>query len=106
MLAVRRFLVQIGKPGKNINSEIQELVVGGLSPKVQQALDLLRVVGNNAVHPGEINFEDNVDVAWQMFKILNVIADDLISKPNEIDRLYNELLPPKAREHIQKRDSK
>ena len=54
-LALQKLLKQVGKSGKNINGDIKELVAEGLSPKIQQALDLLRVVGNNAVHPGQIN---------------------------------------------------
>ena len=51
-LALQMLLKQVGKSGKKINDDIGELVSEGLSPKIQQALDLLRVIGNNAVHPG------------------------------------------------------
>ena len=105
-LALQMLMMQIGKDGKNLNANIKELVADGLSAKIQQALDLLRVIGNNAVHPGEISLDDNEDVALRMFRILNVIADELITKPKEIDQLYNELIPPETREHIQTRDKK
>src|SRR5690606_33888375 len=62
-LALQKLLEQVGKSGKNINNDIKALVSEGLSPKIQQALDLLRVIGNNAVHPGQINLDDNADVA-------------------------------------------
>lgn len=105
-LALQMLLKQIGKSGKNINSDIKDLVAEGLSPKIQQALDLLRVVGNNAVHPGQINLDDNAEVAEKLFSILNFIADELITKPKELEILYADLIPPDTQEHIKIRDKK
>jgi len=103
-LALQMLLKQIGKEGKNINNDIKELVSEGLSPKIQQALDLLRVVGNNAVHPGQINLDDNKDVALKLFHILNFTADELITKPKELGALYNDVVPENTIEHINQRD--
>ena len=105
-LALQKLLMQIGKEGKNINNDIKELVERGLSPKIQKALDLLRVVGNNAVHPGQINLDDNSEIALKLFKILNIIAAELITKPKEIDSLYNDVIPDETKEHIDKRNGR
>ena len=99
-------LKQIGKKGKNINNDIKELVENGLSSKIQKALDLLRVVGNNAVHPGQINLDDNSDVALKLFKILNIITDEMITKPKEIDTLYDDVVPEETKGHIDERDGR
>lgn len=104
-LALQKLLEQLGETG-NINNCIGNLVKKGLSPKIQQALDFLRVVGNNAVHPGEINLDDNIDIAISLFKIINIIAQDMISHPKEIANLYDTLMPNGAKEAIVKRDSK
>ncbi|SJK83775.1 DUF4145 domain-containing protein [Halomonas elongata] len=103
-LALQKLLEQVGKSGKNINSDIKVLVSEGLSPKLQQALDLLRVVGNNAVHPGQIDLDDNADVAKKLFGILNFIAEELITKPKELEQLYGDLIPPETQGHINQRD--
>lgn len=103
-LALQKLLKQVGKSGKNINNDIKDLVAEGLSPKIQQALDLLRVIGNNAVHPGQINLDDNAEVAEKLFSILNFIADELITKPKELEILYANLIPPDTQEHIKQRD--
>ena len=103
-LALQKLMVQIGRPGKNINDDIKKLVADGLSTKIQQALDLLRVVGNNAVHPGQIDLDDDKEVALKMFQILNLIADELITKPKEIEELYNSVVPEETKNHIQERD--
>lgn len=103
-LALQKLLEQVGKSGKNINSDIKELVAEGLSPKIQQALDLLRVIGNNAVHPGQINLDDNTDIAQKLFGILNFIAEELLTKPKELEQLYADLIPAETQEHIKQRD--
>lgn len=103
-LALQMLLKQVGKSGKKINDDIGELVSEGLSPKIQQALDLLRVIGNNAVHPGQINLDDNAEVAEKLFSILNFIADELITKPKELEVLYADLIPLETQEHIKQRD--
>ena len=105
-LALQKLLVQLGKDGKNINNNIKELVAEGLSPKIQHALDLLRVVGNNAVHPGQINLDDNKEIAFKMFHILNFIADEMITKPKELELLYDNVIPEDTKEHIKERDGK
>ena len=45
----------LGQSGNNINEDIKALVESGLDPRVQKALDAVRVVGNNAVHPGQMD---------------------------------------------------
>ncbi|EGQ8244515.1 DUF4145 domain-containing protein [Vibrio parahaemolyticus] len=105
-LALQMLLKQVGKSGKNINDDIKGLVSDGLSPKIQQALDILRVVGNNAVHPGAIDFQDSTDVALKLFQILNYIAEELITKPKELESLYNDIIPDETKRHIEQRDRK
>ena len=105
-LALQLLLKQLGKSGKNINNDIKELVAEGLSSKIQKALDLLRVVGNNAVHPGQIDLEDGSDIARKLFYILNFIANEMISKPKELDLLYSDVVPEDTQQHIKDRDGK
>jgi hypothetical protein len=105
-LALQLLLKQLGKSGKNINNDIKELVSEGLSPKIQQALDLLRVVGNNAVHPGQIDLEDGRDIALKLFHILNFIANEMITKPKELNLLYDDIVPEETKKHINERDGK
>ena len=103
-LALQKLLKQIGKDGKNINDDIKELVSEGLSPKIQKSLDLLRVVGNNAVHPGHISFDDDSDIALKLFKVLNIIADEMITRPKEVEDLYDDIIPEDTKKHIENRD--
>lgn len=102
-LAVQKLLPVLGEKGKNINDDIGALVAKGLPVQVQQALDFCRVIGNNAVHPGEIDVNDTPEVAHNLFGMLNFIVEDRISRPKHIQSLY-EKLPEAARQAISKRD--
>lgn len=105
-LALQLLLKQVGKSGKNINDDIKELVAEGLNQRIQQALDLVRVVGNNAVHPGKIDLNDGKDIAVKLFQILNFIADEMITKPKALEALYANVIPDQTKIHIDQRDSK
>ena len=61
----------------------------GINERIQQALDIVRVTGNNAVHPGQIDFNESIDVQ-SLFNLINLIADDLITQPKKIDEMYNQ----------------
>jgi len=52
-------MVDLGESGKDINADIGNLVKKGLSPLVQKALDTVRVVGNECVHPGTMDLKDD-----------------------------------------------
>lgn len=103
-LALQMVMAQIGEEGENINADIKSLVAKGLSPKIQKALDLVRAAGNNAVHPGQISFDDDRGVALTMFRLVNLIAEEMITWPREIDELYDDVIPEQTKKHIEKRD--
>ena len=102
-LAIEMLLKDLGEAG-TINEGIKNLVKKGLDEKIQKALDIVRVTGNNAVHPGKIDFNDSTDVQT-LFGLINLIADALITQPKQIAEMYNQL-PETAREGIKKRDGK
>jgi len=62
-LAVQKLCKQLGESGKDINNDIQSLVTKGMDPHLQQAFDAVRVIGNEAVHPGELDLRDDRDTA-------------------------------------------
>ncbi|WP_110188787.1 DUF4145 domain-containing protein [Pokkaliibacter plantistimulans] len=103
-LGIQKLCVHLGGAGKNINDDIRLLVQNGLPVQVQQALDAVRVIGNNAVHPGQIE-TDNPEMAGSLFVLVNLVTDYMISKPNEVSEIYG-ALPKGAIEAIEKRDAK
>ena len=103
-LAIQNLAVDLGGNGKNLNDDIGALVAKGLDKRVQQALDVVRVVGNNAVHPGELDISDDTATAQKLFELVNLIADIMISQPKHIGALFN-ALPEGARTAVDRRDN-
>lgn len=105
-LAIQKLCKHLGGAGENINSDIANLVKNGLPVKLQQALDSVRVIGNNAVHPGQIDLKDDVDIANKLFAFINIICDNQITQPKQISEFYEENIPGNQKEAILKRDGK
>jgi len=103
-LAIQKLCAHLGEKGKDINIDIASLVSKGLPERIQKALDTVRVVGNEAVHPGVLDLNDNKKIAFALFKLVNIIAEKMISEDKEIDNLYA-ILPEEKRQQIKKRDA-
>lgn len=104
-LCVQKLCIHLGEKGKNIDDDIASMVSKGLNPLVQKSLDIVRVIGNEAVHPGVIDLNDDRDTASQLLILINSIADQMISHPKKVEELYGKL-PEKKREAIEKRNNK
>ena len=63
----------------------------------------MRVIGNEAVHPGQLDLRDQPATATQLCSLLNVIADAMITQPKVIESLYAGL-PETKLQQIEKRD--
>ena len=53
----------LGEKGEKLDDDIANLVKRGLNPTVQKSLDIVRVIGNEAVHPGVLDLKDDRDTA-------------------------------------------
>jgi hypothetical protein len=102
-LAIQKLCKHLGQPGQNINTDIKALVAAGLPPKVQEALDTVRVIGNEAVHPGSIDLKDDLTTVNMLFKLVNFIAHKMLTEPREIDEIYD-FLPEDKKGAIKIRD--
>ena len=103
-LAIDRLCNELGETDRDINKNIGALVKKGLPQSVQQALDVVRVVGNKAVHPGQISFDvDDKGTATMLMRLINIIVERMISEPNEINSLYQGL-PESVKTAIENRD--
>jgi hypothetical protein len=105
-LSIQKLCKQLGESGKNINDDIASLVKKGLPAQIQKALDIVRVVGNESVHPGQIDLNDNQEIANKLFDLINIIAQVMITQPKEISALYENIIPDDRKEAIEKRDNK
>ena len=103
-LAIDRLCNELGENDRDINKNIGALVKKGLPQSVQQALDVVRVVGNKAVHPGQIAFDvDDKGTATMLMRLINIIVERMITEPNEINSLYQGL-PESVKTAIENRD--
>lgn len=102
-LIIQKLCKHFGEPGKDINTDIGSLVQKGLPKQLQEALDVVRVVGNEAVHPGEVNLDDNPEIVSALFRLVNLIVEKMISEPKQYSDLYQSL-PTKKLNGIAQRD--
>lgn len=103
-LGVQLLCKELGEKGENINDDIKKLVAKGLPELVQQSLDIVRLTGNDAVHPGQIDTDDS-DIVLQLFNLTNVIVGYMIALPNKVSGIYGSL-PANSIQTIEKRDKK
>lgn len=104
-LAIQKLCIHLGGKGENLNTDIGKLVANGLPEKLQKALDSVRVIGNNAVHPGQIDLSDDIETAQKLFVFINIICENQITQQKLIDTFY-ESIPENLKEAINRRDGK
>ena len=103
-LCIQKLMPIFGEKGRDLNDDIGALVKKGLEVDIQRALDIVRVTGNEAVHPGTIDLKDDKATAIRLFELLNLIIERRIATPNRIAALF-EGLPPGTLEQIKRRDA-
>lgn len=102
-LAIQKLCIYLGEKGKNIDDDIASLVKKGLNPTTQKALDAVRVIGNEAVHPGILDLKDDRDTVTKLFRLVNIIAEQMISNQKHVNDVYAQI-PEAKRKAIEKRD--
>jgi len=107
-LAVETLMPHLGEKGKKTRlvDKIGNLVKKGLLEKtVQEALDSVRIIGNDAVHPGKIILDENPEVVPRLFNCLNYIVEKQITVGKSLKQLYDSL-PEEKKKEIVKRDKR
>ncbi|MGH1406444.1 MAG: DUF4145 domain-containing protein [Rhodomicrobiaceae bacterium] len=85
-LVIQKLCTHLGEESDNLNNAIGALVKKGLPERIQRALDTVRVIGNNMVHPGKMDIEDDRAVAETLFKLVNLIVEKMISEEKELTK--------------------
>lgn len=103
-LALEKLCNQLtGKPELKLDKKIGLLVKDGLPERTQQAMDAIRVISNNAVHPGQIDFNDNRETALALFSLVEIIVHNTWTKNKIVEKAYA-LLPESTKNAIARRD--
>ncbi len=105
-LCLQKLCIQLGLPGEKIDEDISTLVERGLPKEVQKAMDILRVTGNESVHPGVIDLNDSPNTAIKLFRLVNFIAEKMLTQPKEIEAFYEDVVPSDKKDYIEKRNKK
>ncbi|MEV5448312.1 DUF4145 domain-containing protein [Streptomyces sp. NPDC052644] len=104
-LALQILIDELEPGAGTLDAKIGKLVGSGLDPRVHRAMDIVRVVGNNAVHPGQISLEDDPNLVPSLFKLIYMVVEEMISRPKHLDQLF-QLLPEQARNGIDRRNTR
>ncbi len=101
-LALQELCKHLECKGKTLQENIDFLVKEKELPRrIEDAMDAVRIIGNEAVHPGTIDLQDNDEVVATMLKLLNFIVEKMISDPKEMDAFYATLPDSKKRKKTQ-----
>ncbi|MDN8592038.1 DUF4145 domain-containing protein [Paenibacillus sp. 11B] len=103
-LVLEKLLAELlGEQSNGINNDIKSLVRNGLPVRVEKALDIIRVVGNNAVHPGRLDLKDDQQTALTLFELINIIIENQITLPRTLDTLEDQFISEGQRQIINER---
>ncbi len=101
-LVIQKLCKHLGYSGENINDDIRKMVANGLDTLIQQAFDAVRVIGNESVHPGQIDLRDDPNTALQLFNLINFIIVEMITKPRRVQEIYSKLPQEKLKQIIER----
>lgn len=81
-VAMEPLLPHIGAKQNKLNEMIKELVSNEIiTTRIQQAMDFVRLVGNDGAHPtSEILMDDSQEIVDHMFRLLNLIVQQHIKE--------------------------
>ena len=104
-LALQTLLADLVPGESNLNAAIGAALRGGVPGPVQQAMDVLRVGGNGAVHPGELRLDDDPATLGALFGLLSYVVQETVVRSAQVSALFGRL-PQGVRDGIERRDAK
>lgn len=85
-----------GLKNRNIDEDIKEIInIGNFYQEqketLKEAMNSVRLVGNKASHPSELDINDNPEIANILFEMINFIVEEIITKPKEMKEKLNKI---------------
>ena len=93
-VALEKLTEELGESKGTLNTRIGNLKNKGLSQNVINSLDSVRIIANEGgSHSGQIDLtgQDGPEIVNSLFKLINYIVDQTITKPKEADDIFNNL---------------
>lgn len=104
-LAVEVLVDELNAEGDTLYQQIGYLVKKrGVPETVQQALDSVRVIGNESVHPGVLDMDDDLETALAIFDMVNIVVEATFGQQAAVSSMYQKI-PESKREGIENRDN-
>lgn len=106
-LLTEDLLQEVTGSRNKLNENIGQLVRDGMIGQQEQRMaDFLRITGNGAVHPGQLEVPDDQLAARTdlMFRFVNLLVEKFIALPALTEEAYAQL-PQGSREAIDRRDA-
>ena len=75
----------------NIYRDINKLKDQSIDTNLIRALDIIRISGNESVHPGTLDLNENRDDAIYLFALLNMICDQFFTQPRKMQEMYERM---------------
>ena len=88
---IRKLCSHLNQKDDDLNVSINSLVEKGLPERLKIALDMARVIGDNAVPPGMLDTGDDASTALKLFALVNLMTDTMITQPNQLKDIYDAL---------------
>jgi hypothetical protein len=98
-LALQKLIWHLDEGGEAVDDSIENLKRKGLDAKIQKALNSVRVIGAEAVPPGQIDPRDDIETALILFNLVNLTVNSLITQPRKVDEIL-EKLPNSEKEDV------
>lgn len=104
-LCVEKLLATLAGKDQKIDLNIAALVARGVPRPIIDALDICRVFGNNAVHPGQIDLQEDPSLVGNLFELINFIVRETIEREKSLALMMSRI-PSSVIEGIERRDRK
>lgn len=104
-LCLQVLLTEAKIEGKTIDLQIQNLIKSGEDPMNVLCMDICRILGNECVHPGIINLNEEGDIATLFFEFINMTTTRLFTAKRQVQEVYQKL-PEGARKALEARNAK
>jgi hypothetical protein len=103
-LVLQMLMKEFGEPGRDLDKDIGSLAAKEkVSKRTTKMFHSIRITGNESVHPGTINLEDDTELANALFHLINLIVFDVTSYGNYVDKIW-EKMPKGKRMAAEERD--
>jgi hypothetical protein len=86
-----RYLLNCSDKSIRLKKLLEDLRPNGLTDALYRMLHACRIVGNDSVHPGEMDPEDAKLIVNHSFDVINEMVDLLIGKPKRQAELWNKI---------------